>query len=294
MPADDARRDDARHQAVRRRAGASARPRRDRRRLGRRRARLVRRARRPARRGLDAATTLLAWRPPSPPGRSTPTASTEYLVKSAREAEEHTSWTDAGRCLRGGARATRRGARGRTRRSRRRRARSRDVVDRHAAPGLGAVARLAGRPADRSRRARPVPGHRSVHVLAGRPGQPGRARLGRSPCTRRTHAGALDGPAAWSGDDIEAAKAVVITRTLGAAPPPGGGVRPGRPIPGARHHRRARRCGARLRSGRGRRASVVTIVATRGIADWGDTAVELPAGSWRNVLDDDASPAVQW
>jgi len=38
--------------------------------------------------------------------------------------------------------------------------------------------------------------------------------------------------------------------------------------------------------------AVVTIVAARDVAGWGDTALELPDGSWRNALDDDAGVVV--
>ena len=38
--------------------------------------------------------------------------------------------------------------------------------------------------------------------------------------------------------------------------------------------------------------AVVTIVAARDVAGWGDTTLELPDGSWRNVLDDDADVVV--
>ena len=33
---------------------------------------------------------------------------------------------------------------------------------------------------------------------------------------------------------------------------------------------------------------VVTVVAMRSVESWGDTAVHLPEGTWRNVLTDDA------
>jgi maltooligosyltrehalose synthase len=36
----------------------------------------------------------------------------------------------------------------------------------------------------------------------------------------------------------------------------------------------------------------VTIVATREVTGWADTALELPDGAWRNVLDDDADVVV--
>ena len=49
-------------------------------------------------------------------------------------------------------------------------------------------------------------------------------------------------------------------------------------------------------------ARAVTIVSTRVIEAWDDTAVVLPEGAWRNVLDDDAPvvdggapvPLAQW
>lgn len=108
----------------------------------------------------------------------------------------------------------------------------------------------------------------------------------------------LDGPAAWLGDDVKAANAVVITRTLAlrrrrlSAFGASAGYLPlvvtgsgadrvlafARTAPGAA----------------GEQPLVVTLVAMRsGVAprsgdgpSWGDTAVELPAGSWRSVLVD--------
>jgi (1->4)-alpha-D-glucan 1-alpha-D-glucosylmutase len=59
------------------------------------------------------------------------------------------------------------------------------IVTPDAPAGVGELACAARRPADRSGCSGRVPGHRVVHVLAGRPRQPGRTRLGRTACTRR-------------------------------------------------------------------------------------------------------------
>jgi (1->4)-alpha-D-glucan 1-alpha-D-glucosylmutase len=98
----------------------------------------------------------------------------------------------------------------------------------------------------------------------------------------------LDGPTSWTGDDIEASKAVVMTRTLavrrrhaqafgptaGYAPLAVSGPHAGRVLAFARTD--------------GGRPLVVTIAAIRtsGVESWADTVVALPAGRWRNVLDD--------
>ncbi len=101
-------------------------------------------------------------------------------------------------------------------------------------------------------------------------------------------AGSQDGPSAWLGDDVEATKAVVITRALA--------LRRRRPDafgPGAGYDGltttggRAEAVLAFARSDVGG-ARAVTVVATRAVDDWGDTAVVLPTGTWRNVMIDDA------
>jgi (1->4)-alpha-D-glucan 1-alpha-D-glucosylmutase len=101
-------------------------------------------------------------------------------------------------------------------------------------------------------------------------------------------AGSLDGPTAWSGHEIEAAKAVVITRTLALR-------RRRQEVfgPEARYlalETTGAAAGQVLAFARGDStgARVVTIVALQSVTDWSDTAVVLPDGWWRAVLDDDA------
>ena len=112
---------------------------------------------------------------------------------------------------------------------------------------------------------------------------------------RRTlveRAGVLDGPAAWLGDEIEVAKAVVVTRTLA--------LRQRRREAFGRSARylaldtRGAHAGQVLAFARadGDGPRVVTIVAMHDVVDWADTAVVVPAGSWRNVLDDNADIVV--
>ena len=113
----------------------------------------------------------------------------------------------------------------------------------------------------------------------------------------------LDGPRAWSGDDVEAAKAVVITRTLalrrrraaafdadaGYVPLEVTGVHADRVLAFARLSPEGN-------------PLVATAVAMRSVDSWGDTAVTLAAGAWRSVLADDsqvvaggtAVPVSQW
>jgi (1->4)-alpha-D-glucan 1-alpha-D-glucosylmutase len=113
----------------------------------------------------------------------------------------------------------------------------------------------------------------------------------------------LDGPGAWSGGDVEAAKAVVITRTLAlrrqrtAAFGPEAGYLP-LEVTGVR----ADRVLAFARSEPGSGPLVVTLVAMRTADSWDDTAVTLPPGAWRDVLADAAPvldggrsvPVSQW
>jgi (1->4)-alpha-D-glucan 1-alpha-D-glucosylmutase len=235
---------------------------------------------------------------------------TEYLVKSAREADDHTSWT---------------------------------------APDSGyetSLARLAQVIADElpaavHDRSRPIseldlaaiaervlrPGWaRSLAALAVRLTAPGVPDLYQGTVAftyslvdpdnrvepdwdeRRSlvdRAAALDGPAAWTGDDAEASKAVVVTRLLALrrrvptafgtegtdgtyeAIEPGGMFRDG-----VLAFSRSDASGPRI----------ITIVATRAVAEWSDTSVDVPDGTWCNVLDDDApavvggvsTPVAQW
>lgn len=106
-------------------------------------------------------------------------------------------------------------------------------------------------------------------------------------------ASALDGPGAWLGDRVDAAKAVVITRTLALRRRRGGafGRAAGyRPLTVTGVHADRVLAFARTAPGdSGRQPVVVTLTAMRSIESWGDTAVQLPAGTWRNVLADDDS-----
>ena len=104
-------------------------------------------------------------------------------------------------------------------------------------------------------------------------------------------ASALDGPGAWLGDRVDAAKAVVITRTLA--------VRRRRVDAFGRaagylalevtgvHAERVLAYARTAPGDSGRQPRVVTLTAMRSMGSWGDTAVRLPAGIWRNVLVDD-------
>jgi (1->4)-alpha-D-glucan 1-alpha-D-glucosylmutase len=240
--------------------------------------------------GLDAATTLLALETAVTAWPIDADRLTEYLVKSAREADEHTSWTDS------------------------------DDVYEEALNRLADV--IAGELTDLEDDAS---SGRAVADIVVRTLQPGWARSLGGLLVRLTAPGVadlyqgtvaftyslvdpdnrvepdwderrslversrcLDGPTAWSGAETEAAKAVVITRTLAlrrrraAAFGPQAryvaldttGVHADRVLAFAR----ADDAGAR----------VVTIVALRSVEEWSDTAVVLPDGSWRNALDDDA------
>jgi (1->4)-alpha-D-glucan 1-alpha-D-glucosylmutase len=234
--------------------------------------------------GLDPSTTLLALETVVTAWPIDVDRLTEYLVKSTREADEHTSWTAP------------------------------DVAYEDALGRLAEV--LVG---DASNPESPLAGiiqtslrpgwARSLAALTVRLTTPGVPDLyqGTAAFTyslvdpdnrvepdwdeRRAlvaQAASLDGPTAWSGDEIEAAKAVVITRTLAlrrrqsdAFGSQGGYVA----LDATGTHANAVLAFARADAA-GARA--VTIVSTRVVEAWGDTAVVLPEGTWRNVLDDDA------
>ena len=236
--------------------------------------------------GLDAATTLLALETAVTAWPIDADRLTEYLVKSAREADERTSWTAPDAAYEAALR------------------RLADVL-----AGELDDAAPTGRLAEIVRRTLHPGWARSLAALAIRLTAPGVADLYQGTVAftyslvdpdnrvepdwdeRRAlvgRAGSLDGPAAWSGDEIEAAKAVVITRTLA--------LRRRRlaafgadasyvPLEATGAHRDAVIAFPRA-DGDG--AGVVTVVATRTVDDWADTSVVLPSGSWRNVLHDDA------
>ena len=115
-----------------------------------------------------------------------------YAEKAMREAGDRTTWTDAGRGLRGGrARRRRRGVR------RRRGARGarRPASARVAGPGWSNALAAKLRRADDAGRARRLPGQRAVGAVPGRPRQPAAGRLRRtrevlagcSPASARAH-----------------------------------------------------------------------------------------------------------
>lgn len=247
--------------------------------------------------GLDAVSVMLALHTAVTAWPIDANRLGEYLVKSAREADEHTSWTEtdddheaALRSLAGELEAELLG--------------DFAAVDQEDQDGLGGIVGRVLRPGRVN----------SLSLLAVRLTAPGVPDLYQGTASftyslvdpdnrvepdwdeRRALVEAaeeLDGPTAWLGDDVEAAKAVVITRTL------------------AMRRRRAAAFGsvagylplvvtgsaaervlafARTAPGEaGPQALVVTIVAMRSanVPSWGDTMVELPAGSWRNVLVDD-------
>ena len=235
--------------------------------------------------GIDAATVLLALHTAVSAWPITADRMTEYLVKSAREADLRTSWT---------------------------------APDEAYESGLGALAtdlevELGLDPGDPvlsgivSRTLRPGWAN-SLALLAVRLTSPGVPDLYQGTVSftyslvdpdnrvepdwdeRRALVAAamdLDGPGAWSGDDVEAAKAVVVTRTLAlrrrrsAAFGAEAGYLP-LEVTGSR----ADSVLAFARTAPGDGALVVTVVAMRSADAWDDTAVSLPSGSWRNVLAD--------
>ncbi len=103
-------------------------------------------------------------------------------------------------------------------------------------------------------------------------------------------ASSLDGPGAWLRDDVEAAKAVVITRTLAvrrrrlAAFGRAAGYLP-LVVTGV-HADRVLAFARTTPGDSAQQPLVVTVTAMRSMGSWGDTSVQLPAGTWRNVLAD--------
>ena len=236
--------------------------------------------------GLDPATTLLALETVVTAWPIDTERLTEYLVKSAREADEHTSWIAVDTAYEDAL------------------ARLADMVVGQASGGDG-----GGPLVDIIARTLRPGWARSLAALAVRltsPGVPdvyqGTAaftyslvdpdnRIEPDWAERRAlveRAGSLDGPLAWTGDDLDAAKAVVITRTLALRR-----LRSGAFGPDAGYLAldvTGERADAVLAFARcdpdGPR--VVTVVAMREVGDWSGTAVVLPEGSWGNVLEDDA------
>jgi (1->4)-alpha-D-glucan 1-alpha-D-glucosylmutase len=251
--------------------------------------------------GIDAATVLLALHTAVTAWPITADRMTEYLVKSAREADLHTSWTapdEAYESALGALAADLEVALG---------------VD-PGDPALGAIVNRTLRPGWAN----------SLALLAVRLTSPGVPDLYQGTVAftyslvdpdnrvepdwdeRRSlvdRARALDGPAAWLGDEIEAAKAVVVTRALALRRrrPTAFGAGAGY-LPLAVSGTHADRVLAFARTAPGSGPLVVTLVAMRSAESWDDTAVTLPPGSWRNVLADGsqvvaggaAVPVSQW
>jgi (1->4)-alpha-D-glucan 1-alpha-D-glucosylmutase len=236
--------------------------------------------------GLDAATVLLALHTAVTAWPIDADRMTEYLVKSAREADVHTSWTDVDADHEAALRALAEDL-------------AADLLDEPGDRALGTIVTRTIRPGWAN----------SLALLAVRltaPGVPdlyqGTAaftyslvdpdnRVEPDWATRRSlveRAASLDGPTAWNGDEIEATKAIVITRTLALRRrrPESFGVR-ARYVPLDTVGAHADRVLAFAR-GDDEGARVVTLIARGDVADWGDTAVMLPEHSWRNVLEDDA------
>lgn len=236
---------------------------------------------------LDAATVLLGLQTVVTAAPIDEDRMREYLVKSAREADVHTSWTDPDRTYE---RALGRLA-GR-------------LVGQAAEGELAAIVHRIRRPGWSN----------SLAALAIRLTAPGVADLYQGaaafnyslvdPDNRVApdwaeraslveRAREVDGPSAWLGDDAEVSKAVVIGRLLAmrrrhpAAFGRDGGYEP-LVVTGTA----ADRLIGFVRTSGGEPAVVVAVVRRSiGITGWFGTTVSLPAGSWRNVLDDDA-PAI--
>jgi len=247
--------------------------------------------------GLDAATVLLALHTAVAAWPIDADRMHEYLVKSAREADLHTSWTDPDSDYEAALLAL-----------------AEDLEDEllhePADHGLGDIVTRTLRPGWAN----------SLALLAVRLTAPGvpdlyqgtvsftyslvdpdnRVEPDWDECRALVEAASTsDGPSAWLGDDAEASKAVVITRTLALRRRRAdafGSVAGYLPLVVVGVH--ADRVLAFARTAPGvsdevaEQPLVVTVVAMRSVRSWGDTAVELPAGSWRNVLSDDASALI--
>ena len=240
--------------------------------------------------GIDAATVLLALHTAMTVWPITADRMTEYLVKSAREADLHTSWTAPDEAYEAALGAL--------------------AEDLEVELGLHPDDPVLGGIVNRTLR----PGWaNSLALLAVRLTSPGVPDLYQGTVSftyslvdpdnrvepdwdeRRSLVAAaadLDGPRAWSGDDVEAAKAVVITRTLAlrrqraAAFGADAGYLP-LEVTGVH----ADRVLAFARTAPGGTPLVVTVVAMRSAESWDDTVVTLPPGIWRDVLADEA-PAI--
>ena len=251
--------------------------------------------------GIDPATVLLALHTAVTAWPITADRMTEYLVKSAREADLHTSWTAPVEAYESGLGALAADLEVEL---------GLDPDD----PALGAIVNRTLRPGWAT----------SLALLAVRLTSPGVPDLYQGTVSftyslvdpdnrvepdwdeRRAlvaAASGLDGPSAWSGDDVEAAKAVVITRTLALRRRRAAafGAEAGY-LPLVVTGTHADRVLAFARTAPGSGPLVVTLVAMRSAGSWDDTAVTLPPGTWRNVLADGspvvdggtAVPVAQW
>ena len=242
--------------------------------------------------GVDAATVLLALQTAVTAWPIDADRLTEYLVKSAREAEVHTSWT--------GTDATYEAALARLATA------LTDELE-SADSGAGPAGEIAGF-VERTRR----PGWAlSLGALAVRLTSPGVADLYQGTVAftyslvdpdnriepdwseRRAlveTAARLDGPTSWKHEDVEASKAVVITRTLAVRRrnPAAFGESAGY-VPLEISGPDAMRALAFARTADDRPV-VVTIAAIRsvGVRSWEDTTITLPEGTWQDRLADDA------
>ena len=242
--------------------------------------------------GLDAATVLLALHTAVAAWPIDADRMREYLVKSAREADLHTSWADPD----GDYEAALPALAGDL---------EDELLHEPADHGLGDIVARTLRTGQAN----------SLALLLVRLTAPGvpdlyqgtvsfthslvdpdnRVEPDWDECRALVRAAAnLDGPSAWLGDDAEAAKAVVITRTLAlrrrraAAFGSAAGYLP-LVVTGPEADRLL--VFARTAPGEaGELPLVVTLVATRSAVgrSWDDTMVQLPAGSWHSVLVDDA------
>jgi (1->4)-alpha-D-glucan 1-alpha-D-glucosylmutase len=240
--------------------------------------------------GLDAAILLLALHTAVSAWPIDADRMTEYLVKSAREADVHTSWTgpDAEYEAALGALAEDLAA---------------DLLDDPDDRGLGRIVTRTIMPGWAN----------SLALVAIRLTVPGVPDLYQGTVSftyslvdpdnrvepdwdeRRALVAAsrdLDARSAWSGEHVEAAKAVVITRTLGLRrrrAPAFGAAAGYLPLEVIGVH--ADRVLAFARSapdGSEQQPLVAVVVAMRTVDSWDDTAVVLPPGTWRDVLVDDA------
>ena len=253
--------------------------------------------------GVDAATVLLALQTAATAWPIDADRLTDYLVKSAREADLHTSWLDVDGAYES---ALARLATALT-----------DELSGDPADELPGDPTADGSDGDGARAIRDMldrtrrPGWAlSLASLAIRLTSPGVADLYQGTVAftyslvdpdnriepdweqRRAlveTAARLDGPTSWEHDDVDASKAVVITRTLALRqrrPAAFGGSAGYVPLEISGIH--ADRALAFARTAHDRPV-VVTIAAIRAVGahNWEATTIALPEGTWRDRLADD-------